>query len=178
MANIARHSSRLMGFHLRDYKRGDGDETEMFSARIFLHEIEAGFARNGGDGGPDLIYIQPEHRDAWNRLVAYMDENPVAMEEDGSRDEYLPGEEVARWVLRDLHDAERSLSRSRKYNSGLLAYTWEHLREGGWWAIAVTLFTPATDVDPEGAHPDLFRILKLGIDNPCFVRAEAPLPRR
>jgi hypothetical protein len=179
MANVARHSSRLMGFHLRDYKRGDGDETEMFSARIFLHESEVGFARNGGDGGPDLIQIHPEHRDAWDRLVAYMDENPVAVREDGSRDEYLPSEEAARLVLRDLHDAERSLSRSRKHNSGLLGFTWEHLREGGgWWAIAVTLFTPATDVDPEAADPDLFRILVLGTDNPRFLRVEAPLPRR
>lgn len=179
MANVARHSSRLMGFHLRDYKRGDGDETEMFSAKIFLHESEVGFARNGGDGGPDLIYIQPEHRDAWNGLVAYMDENPVAVEEDGSRDEYLPGEEAARWVLRDLHDAERSLSRSRKYRAGLLAYTWEHLIDGGgWWATAVTLFTAASHVDPETADPELFRIMVLGTDNPRFSRAEAPLPRR
>jgi hypothetical protein len=168
-----------MGFHLRDYKRGDGDETEMFSARIFLHEIEAGFARNGGDGGPDLIQIHPEHHDAWNRLVAYMHENPIAVREDGSRDEYLPSEEAARRVLRDLHDAERSLFRSRKHNSGLLAFTWEHLREdGGWWAIPVTLFTPSRNVDAEAADPDLFRILVLGTDNPRFSRAEAPLPRR
>lgn len=179
MANITRYSSRLMGFHLRDYKRGDGDETEMFSARIFLHESEVGFARNGGDGGPDLIHIHPEHRDAWDQLVAYMDENPVAVTEDGSRDEYLPSDEAARQVLRELHDAEQSLSRSRKHNSGLLAFTWEHLQEGGgWWAIAVTLFTPATEVDPEAAEPDLFRVLVLGTDNPRYSRTEAPLPRR
>lgn len=36
MASITRHSTRLMGFHLRQYRKAEGDETEMFSARIYL----------------------------------------------------------------------------------------------------------------------------------------------
>ena len=178
MAKIVRHSTRLMGFHVRDYKRGDGQETEMFTCRIFLNETEAGFARNGGDGGPDFIHIHPEHRAAWTLLVAYLDQHPTAVHDDGTRDEYLPGEEAARMVLRDLHEAEGSLSRSRKHRSGLLAYTWERPFAGGsWWANPVTLFTPAPHADPDAADADLFHILGLGTDNAGFIRPDAPLPR-
>ena len=38
--SITRHSTRLMGFHLREYRKAEGDETEMFSARIYRGETE------------------------------------------------------------------------------------------------------------------------------------------
>lgn len=178
MASISRHSTRLMGFHLREYHRAEGDETEMFSARIFLAETEVGMARNGGTGGPDRIDIWSPHREAWERLARYMEENPVVVREDGMRDEYVSGEEAALMILRDLHDAEQSLVRSRKYHSGLVAYTWERPFEGsGWWATAHVLFSGAPAVSPGDVSPGLFRILVLGIDNDRFAREEAPLPR-
>jgi hypothetical protein len=177
MARITRHSTRLMGFHLRQYRKAEGDETEMFSARIYLGETEAGIARNGGTGGPDMIDVWSPHREAWDRLARYLEEHPIAVEEDGTRDEYVSGEEAALMILRDLHDAEQSLSRSRKYHSGLVAYTWERPFEGSsWWATAHVLFSGAPEVSPNDADPGLFRILVLGVDNERFAREAAPLP--
>lgn len=177
MAAIDRHGTRLMGFHLRDYRKAEGDETEMFSARIYLGEREVGIARNGGTGGPDFIDIRAEHRTAWERLARYMEEHPIALKEDGSREEYVSGEEAALMILRDLHDAERSLSRSRKYRSGLVGFAWERPFEGsGWWATAHVLLSAAPAVAPEEAERDLFRILVLGSDNERFSRETAPLP--
>lgn len=179
MAKITRYTTRLMGFHLREYRKAEGDETEMFSARIYLGDTEVGIARNGGTGGPDMIDIRPAHREAWARLARYMEEHPVAVKEDGTRDEYVSGEEAALMILRDLHDAEQSLSRSRKYRSGLVAYTWERPFEGSsWWAEAHVLFSGAAAVSPEDADPGFFRILVLGRDNERFAREEAPLPGR
>lgn len=177
MASITRHSTRLMGFHLRQYSKAEGDETEMFSARIYLGETEVGIARNGGTGGSDFIDIHAEHRAEWDRLSRYTDEHPIALKEDGTREEYVSGEEAALMILRDLHDAERSLSRSRKYRSGLVGFTWERPFEGsGWWATAHVLLSAAPAVAPEEAEQDLFRVLVLGSDNERFSREAAPLP--
>lgn len=179
MASITRHSTRLMGFHLRQYRMAEGDETEMFSARIYLGEAEVGVARNGGTGGPDMIDVWSPHREEWERLTRYMDEHPVAVDEDGTRHEYVSGEEAALRILRDLHDAEQSLSRSRKYHSGLIGFTWERPFEGySWWATPHVLFSAAGAVSPEDADGGLFRILVLGRDNDRFAREEAPLPGR
>ena len=177
MAAIERYSTRLMGFHLRDYRTAEGDETEMFSARIYQGETEVGSARNSGTGGPDFIDIRAAHRAEWERLARYMDEHPIAFREDGTREEYVSGEEAALMILRDLHDVERSLSRSRKYRSGLVGFAWERPFEGaGWWAAAQVLRSTAAAIRPEDADLGLFRILVLGTDNERFAREEAPLP--
>jgi len=177
MASITPHSTRLMGFHLRQYRKAEGDETEMFSARIYLGNTEAGIARNGGTGGPDMIDIWSPHREAWERLARYMEEHPIAVNEDGTRDKYVSGEEAALMILRDLHDAEQSLSHTRKYHSGLVAYTWELPFEGSsLWATGHVLFSGAAVVSSDDADPGLFRILVLGRDNERFAREEAPLP--
>jgi hypothetical protein len=177
MAGITRYSTRLMGFHLRDFRSAEGDETEMFSARIYLGETEAGHARNSGDGGPDFIYIHSAHRDAWDRFVQYMDAHPMAVRDDGSSETYLDGEEAALMLLRVLHDAEQSLVRSRKYRSGLVEHTWERPFEGGgWWATAHVLLSGAAALPAEQATPGAFRVLLLGADNERFARGEAPPP--
>lgn len=179
MASITRHSTRLMGFHLRQYRKAEGDETEMFSARIYLGDKEAGSARNGGTGGPDMIDIWSPHREAWAGLTRYMEEHPIAANEDGTRNEYVSGNAAALMILRDLHDAEQSLSRSRKYHSGFVAYSWERPFEGSsWWATAHVLLSSAAAVSPEDADPGLFHVLILGADNERFAREEAPLPGR
>ncbi|HKP75641.1 MAG TPA: hypothetical protein VJT67_08865 [Longimicrobiaceae bacterium] len=179
MADITRYSTRLMGFHLREYRSAEGDETEMFSARIYLGEAEAGMARNSGEGGPDHIYIHFAHRDAWDKFVQYMDEHPMAVREDGSSETYLDGEESALMLLRALHDAEQSLVRSRKYRSGLIQHVWERPFDGGgWWATAQVLLSAATTLPAEQADPGTFRVLLLGTDNERFAREEAPLPGR
>jgi hypothetical protein len=178
MAAIERHSTRLMGFHLRQYRKAEGDETEMFSARIYLGDTEVGMARNGGTGGADFIDIGREHRAEWERLARYMEEHPVALKEDGTREEYVSGEEAALMILRDLHDAEQSLSRSRKYRSGLVGFAWERPFEGsGWWATAHVLLSAAAALTPEDTDQGLFRVLVLGRDNERFSREEAPLPQ-
>lgn len=177
MAAIDRHSTRLMGFHLRDYRAAEGDETEMFSARIYLGETEAGIARNDGGGGPDFIDICAGQRAEWARLARYMEEHPIALKADGTREEYVSGGEAAMMILRDLHDAERSLSRARKYRSGLMGFTWDRpFERGGWWATAHVLLSAAPAVTPEEARPGLFRILILGRDNERFSREAAPPP--
>ena len=179
MASVARHSTRLMGFHLREYRKAEGDETEMYSARIYLGETEIGIARNGGTGGPDRIDIWSPHREAWERLTRYMDAHPIAVREDGTEDEYVSGEEAALMILRDLYQAERSLSRSRKYHSGLLGFNWQRpFERSSWWATAHHIFSSAASVAPESADPDLFRILVIGIDNERYAREEAPVPGR
>lgn len=178
MASITRHSTRLMGFHLREYRKAVGDETEMYSARIYLGETAIGVARNGGSGGPDRIEIGAPHREAWERLTRYMDAHPIAVHDDGAPDEYVSGEKAALIILRDLYDAERSLSRSRKYRSGLVGFTWRRpFERSSWWATAQLLFSTATALAPHDADADLFRILVLGIDNERFTREAAPLPR-
>jgi hypothetical protein len=179
MASITRHRTRLMGFHLREYRKAEGDETEMYSARIYLGETEVGLARNGGTGGPDRIDVWAPHREAWERLIRYMDEHPIAVRDDGTRDEYVSGEEAALMVLRDLYEAEQSLSRSRKYHSGLVGFAWQRPFEGSsWWATAHVLLSPSASVSPEEADPDLFRILVIGTNNERYAREEAPLPGR
>jgi hypothetical protein len=176
MASTTRHSTRLMGFHLRAYRKAEGDETEMFSARIHRGETEVGIARNGGTGGPDRIDICSPHREAWEGLARYMDEHPIAVRDDGTRDEYVSGEEAALMIL---HDAEQSLFRSRKYHSGLVGYVWERPFEGSsWWATARVLLSAAARVSAEDADPGLRRILVLGTDNERFAREDAPLPGR
>jgi len=165
-----------MGFHLREYRRAVGDESEMYSARIFRGDAAAGFARNEGSGGPDILHIEPEHRAAWQVLTRYLEDHPIALREDGSREELVDGEQAALLILRDLHEAELSLSRSRKYRSGLVAFTWDRpLPGGGWWATTVVLLSPADEVTAADAAPHLFRVLVLGRDNDRFAREDAPL---
>ena len=179
MASITRYSTRLMGFHLREYRKAEGDETEMFSARIYLGESEIGIARNEGTGGPDRIDIWSPHREVWERLTRYMGDHPIAVAADGTPDEYMSGEEAALMILRDLHDAELKLFRARKYRSGLVGYVWDRsLEDSSWWATAHVLLTAAASVGPADAERALFRILVLGTDNERFARADAPLPGR
>lgn len=179
MARIPAHSTRLMGFHLRNFRSAEGDESEMFSARIYLGEQEIGFARNEGSGGPDLIHIDREHRPAWERLARYMDEHPMSVTDDGAPEMTMSGDEAAMIVLREIHHAEHDLSRSRKYRSGLLGFTWtEPFKGSGWWATATVLLTGAESVAPEDADPDVFWILVLGRDNERFARETAPPPVR
>lgn len=166
-----------MGFHLREYREAEGDETEMFSARIYQGDDEVGSARSSGMGAPVVIDIRPEYRWGWKRLTRYMEEHPVTLQEGGMRMRCLSADEAAMIILRDLHGAERSLSRSRKYRSGLVGYVWEQPFPGaGWWATAHLLFSAAEAVSAEDADRGLFRILVLGTDNEHFAREEAPLP--
>jgi hypothetical protein len=89
--------------------------------------------------------------------------------------EYVQGETAALMILRDLHDAEQGLCRSRKYHSGLVGFAWERPFEGsGWWATAHVLLSAAATVSADDADRDLFRVLVLGTDNARFSREEAP----
>lgn len=175
MAATQRHSTRMMGFHLRQLQTAQGDETEMYSAQIFRADMEAGTVRNDGGGGSDLVRIDPGHREAWGRLVRYMEEHPRAVREDGSREEYHSGEEAATALLRDIHDADARLFRSRRFRSALLGYRWEKPFPGsGWWAEGRILFSPDSAIEPETVPGDLFHMVVIGADNLRFARETAP----
>lgn len=175
MAAIHRHSTRMMGFHLRHLQAARGDETEMYNAQIFHGEVEAGTARNNGNGGSDLVQIGPEHREAWERLVRYMEEHPRAVREDGSREEHHSGEEAAIGLLRDMHDADARLFRSRKLSSALLGYRWDNpFPGGGWWTEGRILFSPDSVIPLDTLPSDLFHIVAIGADSLRFARETAP----
>lgn len=175
MAAIERHSTRIMGFHLRELQTARGDESEMYSAQIFHGDVKAGTARNEGNGGSDLVRIDPAHREAWERLVRYMEEHPLAVREDGSREEYHSGEEAATALLRDIHDADARLYRSRKFRSALLGYRWDKpFPSGGWWAEGRILFSPDSGIPLDTVPGDLFHIVVIGADSARFARETAP----
>jgi hypothetical protein len=185
MASIQRYSTRLRGFHLRNYRVAGGEETEMFTAELYLHEERVGFIRNNGHGGPDFVEILARRKE-WSAFAQYIHEHPMMLDEDEKPSQYVSADEDASAFLRAMAKIEDELRRSRKYHSGAMGHVWGSPYPGmEHWAVidAVRFFWGIPGLDAETMlaeiSPDTFWIVILGRDNPEFLRAESvPHPGR
>jgi len=176
LATLRWHSTRLMGFHVRNHNCADGAETPMYTATIYHDDKIIGFARNAGDGGEDLVQIHRQHRNLWATLENYIARHPFAVEGDGSPAEGYEQSAAIMALLRTMDSLERSLQRRRKYNSAFLAHKWATPSPSARrWVTPVEVFFASTSVHTDVLDPHLFWIIRVGVDNPHFER-DAPYP--
>ena len=55
---------RVGRLSLRQFRYGTSLETVAYSASLYLDDVAVGRARNDGNGGESIVWIDPKHRDA------------------------------------------------------------------------------------------------------------------
>lgn len=179
MAQRGRPLTSLRGLHVRDSKtiRELSEDSEAFTCRIFHEDAEIGFARNAGDGGPDLIHIFPGQRERWKDYVDYIAGLPFALEADGSVRVPIEPDSKALGLLRAASALEGKLRRSRKFHSGVIAHSWAQWSGiPGYFTDVVEVQSGAPTIAVEKLEPDLFLVLVIGRDNSELLRTTPPPP--
>ncbi len=179
MALRSGRRTTFRGFHVRDSKthRELSEETEAFTCRIFHEETEIGFARNTGDGGPDLIQIFHPHRENWAAYVGYISGLPFELDAEGNPRVPMEPESKALSLLRAAFVLEGKLRRSKKYHSGVIAHTWAQWGGlPGYYTDVIELQSGAPSVVVDQLDPDLFLVLMIGCENSELLRTVPPPP--
>jgi hypothetical protein len=187
VSKIQRYSTRVRGFHLRNYHVAGREETEMFTAELYLDEERIGYVRNHGTGGPDLVDVHTR-RTEWQAFAEFIHRHPMMLDENGKPPDFGSPDEDASAFLRTMAKIEDDLRRSRKYRSGVMGHVWGDPSGSAFQAVvdAVQIFWEVDGLDGETMvrelSPTTFWIVVLGRDNAEFLRPAAPhlrpAPRR